>query len=115
MIFGPIKGFRPDRSWQHALIVGCWLSTMFCWTGYFDGFVMRTESGELQLRQFEWTTSAALYTAAMWLAWAIGVRTASYYKEPQSRWGARLFLSLPVGMFLLLASGMVELKLPTRT
>ncbi len=109
-----IKGFRPDRSWQHALIVGCWLAAMFCWLGYFDGYVTRAESGDLQFRAFEWTTGTLLYTAGMWLAWAIGIWTTGYYKEPQSKWGARLFLSLPVGVFVLLASGLIELDLPTR-
>ena len=112
MIFGPIKGFQPDRSWQHALITACWLAAMFCWTGYFDGYLTRTEGGELQLQPFAWRTSAVLYTAAMWLAWAIGIWTTGYYQEPQSRWGARFFLSLPVGVFVLLASGMVELDVP---
>ena len=87
---------------------------MFCWLGYFDGYVTRTEGGELQLRAFEWTTGTALYTAGMWLAWAIGIWMTGYYKEPQSRWGARLFLSLPVGVFVLLASGLLELNVPTR-
>ena len=112
-MFGPIRGFRPDRSWQHALVVACWLAAMFCWAGYFNGYVTRGERGDLRLHEFAWTTGAVVYTAGMWLAWAIGIWAASHYREPQPKWGAWLFLSLPVGVFVLLAFGLVDLDIPT--
>lgn len=114
MIFGPIRGFRPDRSWQHELVGACWLATLFCWAGYFNGYVTRAASGELQHHAFEWTTGAVVYTVGMWLAWAIGIWAAGHYKEPQPKWGAWLFLSLPVCVFVFLAFGLADLDIPTR-
>ena len=94
--------------------MACAIAILFCLLGCFDGYVTRADSGRLQLRAFEWTTDIVLYTGGMWLAWVIGICLASYYKEPQLKWGARVLLSVPVAVFCLFALGLVEFNIPTR-
>ena len=112
MVWGEIKGFGRDSSWYQSAIICCGIAVYFCLAGYFNGFVDRAPDGGLVLHEYEWTIGTALFTAAMWLAWAVGMYLTRYYKDTQLTIGACITLSLPIALFVLFAFGLVELDFP---
>ena len=112
MIFGGFRGIRPDTSWQTGLIAVCGAVELVSLLGYLGGYFDREPGGSLQWHAFEWDAQTIAYTVALWLAWALGVVVARYYKTPEHRWGTRALLSLPIAAFLFMALGLVQLGPP---
>ena len=107
MIFGRIKGLGADRSIQHTLCFSCLLAALFCLFGFMSGYIEVDENFAKRLKPFEWDAARVLFFIGELVAFGAGSYFASFYKDPQSRYGAMFITAVPLLAVLILAASTV--------
>jgi len=110
MAFGEYKGLRPDRGFGLTAVIVLAAIQLVGFFGYLGGHFERTDTGDLEWRQFVWDVETALYTAAMVIAWAVTAVLIFFSKEDENtKLGGGFVISLPMIMFVTLYFELVKL------
>ena len=105
-----MAALRPHGSWRLAALVVLGAAAFVGLFGYLGGFFDRTAGGSLEWHEFRWDAETMAYTAAMWVCWAAAMAMILLSREStNTKLGGAVLISLPVGIFLLIFLGFVEL------
>lgn len=92
MIFGTIKGFRPNRSLTSSFITVAFIGVFFALFGMWS---------PMSDSESYWSFRRTIYAAIGLAAFLIGIYFAGKYDEPAARWGCRILIALPTLVMIL--------------
>ena len=102
MIFGGFKGLRPHGGLRASTMVILGTVQFVSMFGYLGGFFDRID-GKLEWHVFLWDVGTIVYTAVMWVSWALAVTLLLMSNEkPETKIGGGLVISLPLAVFVML-------------
>ena len=72
MVFGTIKGFKPDKRLNHTIVVIALLAVLYCLIGLASGYVSLSQDLDKSIKPFEWDNARILYAAVGFIAFVAG-------------------------------------------
>ena len=97
MIFGEIKGLRPQRSGVITVLVILFIIEIFGIAGYLGGFFEPSDVKFLRPQAFQWTIESIIYTTLLCAAWIFAIANIVVSREAVNlKIGIGFFMSIPI-------------------